>query len=652
MKKILKHKHDISVEGIDHDHNYDHNHDHDEHHVSKLLVILFILAVISYVVSFFFSNEVIKAILNIFAVIAAGYHIIPEGLVDTVKNSIKRKKFYPNIHLLMTLAAFGAIIIREYSEAALLIIIFAGAHFLEEYAENRSKKSITDLLNVTPQTARLINEDNTIRIINVSDIKINDRLKVLVGDQVPTDGVINQGKSEIDESVITGESIPVFKTNGDQVYGSSINITGDFEMTVTKDIQDTVIAKIIKLVGETKKNISKTAVVIKKIEPIYVTIILIGMPLFYLLGLFVFKWGYEDSFYRTMVYLIGSSPCALAATDIPATLSSISNLAKKGVLVKGGSYVSNIADIKVVAFDKTGTLTEGKPKVTDIYYTKDLDKNEINNYEQIIYDMESKSNHPLANAIINHFNDKKANDIEVENIIGVGLSYHEYLVGKPSNFKKVTTEIKNITEDFTKDGKTVIYFSKNNEVLIVIAILDLAKENAKNVISYLRRQGIKTVMITGDQRLTATSIADKIGIDEIFANVLPDQKQSIIEELQSKYGVTAMLGDGVNDALALKTADIGIAMKSGTDIAIDAADAVLMQNNLEKLVYAHKTSKRLRSVVIQNIIFAMGVVLFLLITNMFIHFELPLAVLIHEGSTVLVILSGLRLLVPTKVKNI
>src|SRR5699024_6018824 len=244
------------------------------------------------------------------------------------------------------------------------------------------------------------------------------------GDQIPTDGIVVAGSSAVDQSSITGESIPVEKQEGDELFGSTINGTGTLTMEVTKNSSDTVISKIIELVSQTQSNISKTAALIKRVEPVYVTVVLLLVPLFYLLGFFVFQWTAYESFYRTMVFLIATSPCALAATDIPATLSAISNLAKRGVLFKGGSYLSNLSELTAVAFDKTGTLTTEKPVVTDTFFSSIVTADEQQQYEQLIVSMESKSNHPLAQAILRHFDTITPIEFDVENVIGVGLVGH------------------------------------------------------------------------------------------------------------------------------------------------------------------------------------------------------------------------------------
>ncbi|MFD2308090.1 heavy metal translocating P-type ATPase [Enterococcus termitis] len=630
-------------------HNHDHGHSHSH---GKSPVILFFTGLALFLVAFFVKEgTILQNILFVGALLLSGYHIILEGIVETVHESREKRKFIPNVHILMTLAAFGATLIGNYEEAALLILIFAAAHFLEEYAEGRSKREITNLLKMNPTEARLIQADGRVKTVDVSQLSIGDKLQVLNGDQIPTDGRILSGTTSIDESSINGESIPKEKTVGDDVFGSTINGSGAFTMEVTKDSSDTVFAKIIQLVNQSQSNLSKTATKIQQLEPYYVTTVLILVPIFIAVGPFIFDWSWNESFYRGMVFLISASPCALAASAIPATLSGISNLAKRGVLFKGGSYLANLATIKSVAFDKTGTLTKGKPVVTDYYFLTDTNEQD---YIDIIVAMEKTANHPLANAILTKFTSKKNLELEVENKIGKGLvtEFQEeiYQIGKPEIFSNVNKQITDHNKQYAKEGKTVVYFAKDSKVIGLIAMMDVPNEHAKTVISYLKSQGIHTTMITGDAELTGQAVGRQIGIDEVVGNVLPENKAAIIKEQQNRYGSVAMLGDGVNDAPALVTADIGIAMGDGTDIAIDVADAVLMQNDLTKLSYAHATAKRLDRVVWQNIIFSMMIVVLLITLNILGKMDITVGVIAHEGSTLLVILNGLRLLIPTKSK--
>ncbi len=627
----------------------EHNRGHDH---GSMPIILYIVGVILFIIAEFFSAGITKNILFTISVVTAGYHVIGEGFADTYNRTKANKKFTPNIHLLMALAAIGAMLINNFQEGALLIIIFAGAHFLEEYAEGRSKREITNLLNLNPTEARLILDDGTTKTVAVNELNIGDRLQVNIGDQIATDGIVVEGKSSIDESSITGESIPKEISIGDTVFGSTINGNGSFIMEVTKDPSETVFAKILELVDQSQSNLSKTATKIKSLEPKYVTLVLILFPFYVLAGNYLLNWGWDLAFYRGMVFLTVTSPCALAASAVPATLSAISNLARHGVLFKGGSFASNLAGINAVAFDKTGTLTQGKPVVTDVVFKKDITEDQIVLYTDIIIAMEKQANHPLGNAILNHFNMTQEITFDVENIIGTGIvAHHEgvnYRIGKPSSFTHVEESLKILTDEHAEEGKTVVYFGTEDEVLVLISMMDIASNSAVDVIKYLNDQNIQTVMITGDAKKTAEAVARNIGITHVRSEVHPEDKVNIIAKLQKDYGMVAMLGDGINDAPALVNADIGIAMGDGTDIAIDVADAVLMQNDMKNFAYAHKVSKRLDKIVWQNIYFSMGVVVFLVILNSIGQMNLPLGVLFHEGSTIVVILNGLRLLKNTK----
>lgn len=642
-EKVHNHEHE-------HENGGGHNHSHGD---SKSAVILFFAGLTAFIVALFLTDSsLLQTILFISAMLLSGYHIMLEGIIDTIEATKRKRKFSPNVHILMTVAAIGATIIGNYEEGALLIIIFAAAHFMEEYAEGRSKREITNLLKMNPTEARLIEADGSVKVVDVSVLKIGDKLQVLNGDQIATDGVILSGVTSIDESSINGESIPREKTVGDEVFGSTINGNGTFTMEVTKDSSDTLFAKILQLVNQSQSNLSKTATKIQKIEPYYVTAVLIIVPIFILLGPSIFSWTWNESFYRGMVFLISASPCALAASAVPATLSGISNLAKRGVLFKGGSYLANLAGIKAVAFDKTGTLTKGKPSVTDFYFDEIDEATTEQNYIDLIVAMEKTANHPLANAILGKFEAKESIELEVENEIGKGLvaQYNGavYQIGKPTVFKNVSSKIENHNEQYSKDGKTVVYFAKDNQVIGLIAMMDVPNANAIEVISYLKSQNIHTTMITGDSEVTGQAVGRQLGIDEVIGNVLPENKAQVIKDQQARYGTVAMLGDGVNDAPALVTADIGVAMGDGTDIAIDVADAVLMQNDLTKFSYAHKVSKRLDRVVWQNIIFSMLIVAILVTLNVLGKMDITIGVIAHEGSTLIVILNGLRLLLLSK----
>ncbi len=655
MSMIVKKDHSCQDH---HDHDHEHHHQHTEaasscshhHHHGKQPVILYVVGLVLYFIALLSPlPESLSNLLMLSAMVVAGYQVIFEGIGETITESIRLKKFWPNVHILMTLAAIGAVFLGDYDEGTLLILIFSGAHFLEEYAEGRSKREITALLKMNPTKARLRQENGEYAMVEVETLKIGDQLKVLPGDQVPTDGVILEGSSTLNESSINGESMPQEKTVGAEVYGSTINGQGTFTMTVTKVASDTIFAKILTLVNQSQSRLSPTATKIKQIEPLYVKTVLAIVPLFILSGIVVFQWGWYPSFYRGMVLMISASPCALAASAIPASLSGISNLAKRGVLFKGGSYLANLADVQAVAFDKTGTLTQGNPAVTDVYF---IDETKASDWTKIIVSMENSANHPLAKAMLRHFDQVSPIALDVQNDIGKGLKTiyegKEYKIGKQDFFANIASELLVQTERLTKQGKNVVFFGENDHVVGYLAMMDLPQPTALSVIDYLNTQGIQTVMITGDATLTGQAVGDLLGISQVKGNVLPEQKSTIITELQQQYGKTVMLGDGINDAPALVQADIGFAMGDGTDVAIDVADAVIMKNDLTRFKYAHQVSKKLDRIVWQNMIFSMLIVALLVVFNFFGKIEIGLGVFVHEGSTLVVILNGLRLLLPIK----
>ena len=647
LRKVIKMdkiKKEQSHEGHSHE---EQNHDHQHNHGKAPVYLYFVGLVLSLIALVLNENyEGLQNSLFLIAIVTAGYHVIvAEGLKETIERTKKNQKFTPNSHILMGLAAIGASLIGEFWEGALLILIFSGAHFLEDYAEGKSKREITKLMEMNPTTARFIMPDGAIKVVDVEELKVGDQLQVLNGGQVPIDGIILSGTTTIDESAINGESMPKEKTKGDLVFGSTINGTSTFSMEVTKENKDTVFSKILQLVNQNQGNQTKAASIIQKFEPKYVTFVLLAIPLVMLVAPLLSDWTWSESIYKGLVLLVAASPCALAASTVSVTLSATSTLAKTGVLSKGSTYLSQLADIKAIAFDKTGTLTRGKPEVTDDYFNDSIDRTKI---VDIIVALEKKSNHPLANAILEKYDEKNKIDINVINQIGKGLTGEyqgkNYRIGKPTSFKAVSDEYSQLNTDWASMGKTVVYVAEDEQVIGLIGLMDIPSLEAKATIDYFKKLGIHTTLITGDSQMTGQAVGKALGIDEVIANVMPEDKSAIIDKQKAKYGITAMVGDGVNDAPALVKADIGIAMGDGTDVAVDVSDLVLMKNDLSKLVNAHKVSLKMKQIIWQNIIFSMLVVAFLVVVSLIGLADITISVIIHEGSTLVVILNGLRLL--------
>ncbi|MDE3297797.1 heavy metal translocating P-type ATPase [Lacticaseibacillus rhamnosus] len=605
----------------------------------------YLLGVAAFIGGLFITQPLARAGLLIAAAVAAGYHVIAEGVIETIQDSKKQHRFAPNIHILMALAAVGAIAIGSYEEAAMLILIFAGADFLEDYVENKSRKEITALLAMAPLEARRYGHDGEFEVVPVAALKIGDRLQILNGAQVPTDGVIIAGTASLDESAISGESIPREKQVGDEVFGGTLNGQSTFDMRVTKASDETVFAKIIQMVQTAQATPTKMASVIQRFEPLYVKVVLAALPLVFLAGPLLLHWSWMTSVYRTIVFLVAVSPCALAASAVPATLAGISNLARHGVLFKGGRYLANLTQLKAIAFDKTGTLTKGTPTVTDSEFAADVDQAAV---MAVVTAMEKQSNHPLANAIVTHY---PATDVVIDTVhneIGKGLTAdyqgHTYTVGKPQRFTHAPALFRQRAMALGQQGKTVIFVAVDQTVVGLIALMDEAKSSAKAAIAYLKHHDIQPVMITGDAKQTGEAVAADLGIKQVVTNVLPDQKVAVVKQLQETMRPIAMVGDGVNDAPALANAEVGIAMGSGTDVAIDVADVVLIKNDLSRLAFAHQVSTKMNRIVVENLVFSMAVVLLLVTLNVLQLTNIAWGVFLHEGSTLMVILNCLRLL--------
>ena len=588
------------------------------------------------------TGGIIYPYLFIIGMIIGGFHQTKDGIIDTIKDR------HLNVDLLMALAAVGACTIEYYFEGIMLTFIFSLSGSLEEFTTNKSKKEIESLMEIQPDNAFLLNENGQTSEVPVEDLKIGDTLLVPKGASVPIDGELLTIHATIDEAAITGESIPKEKKNNENLYAGTINIGNSLKMTVTKESKDTLFSKIIQLVDEAQNTPSKTASFLSNFENIYVKVVLFIVPLAILIPYFLIGWTWSESFYRGMVLLVVASPCALVASATPATLAAISHGAKNGVLFKGGIYLEALADLKAITFDKTGTITKGTPVVTDEIFMMKNQQDIIN----ALVAIETESTHPLANAITTKYIPLVSNKyaLEVNDITGSGMlgleNNNEWKVG---NVDFVTSlplseEIIQKTEQLQKEGKTVIYFSKNNQIIAFFGLLDIPKDEAIKTIKYFRDNNIQTTMLTGDHSQTANAVAKMIGIDAVIADCLPEDKTIFIKEQKEKFGINAMIGDGVNDAPALANASIGIAMGQGTDIAIDVADIVLMKDDLIKLAVSHQLSLKLKKIVKQNIVFSLSVITILIFSNFFKVINLPLGVIGHEGSTILVILNGLRML--------
>ncbi|MGP7818279.1 heavy metal translocating P-type ATPase [Niallia sp. 01092] len=581
----------------------------------------------------------------ILAFIIGGFAKAKEGIEETIEN----KEL--NVEMLMVFAAIGSAIIGYWTEGAILIFIFAVSGALETYTMNKSNKEISSLMSLQPEEAVKLLPDGSEVVVPVASLSITDKILIKPGERIPADGNILIGNSSIDESAITGESVPVTKSIHDEVFAGTVNINGSITVEITKNTNETLFQKIITLVQSAQSEKSPSQAFIEKFEGTYVKVVLAFVFVMMFLPHFLFDWSWNETFYRAMVLLVVASPCALVASIMPATLSAISNGARNGILFKGGVHLENLAHITAIAFDKTGTLTKGKPVVTEVLVKEGLLEKEI---LLTTASIESHSNHPLAKAIVQYakstYEEELLQPNSIQDTSGWGVTAvvqeEEWRIGKAEFVgKEAAEQFRNYAYNrLTEEGKTVVFVKKAEEIVALICLKDIVRDETKKAIDKLKQQNIYTVMLTGDSEKTANAISKESHVHEYIAECLPENKVTHIKELKDKYQNVAMVGDGINDAPALATATVGIAMGEGTDVALETADVVLMKNDLPRIAEAIKLSKKMNRIVKQNIIFSITVIILLISSNFLQMLDLPFGVIGHEGSTILVILNSLRLL--------
>ena len=579
------------------------------------------------------------------AIVIGGYTLFMKGL-----KNLSRLKF--DMNTLMTIAIIGAALIGEWGEGATVVILFAISEALERYSMDKARQSIESLMDIAPKEA-FIRRGNEEMLIKVEDIVVGDTMIVKPGQKLAMDGFVVKGTSTLNQAAITGESVPVTKTVDDEVFAGTLNEEGLLEVQVTKKVEDTTLSKIIHLVEEAQAERAPSQAFVDKFAKYYT-------PAIVLLALFIavipplFGGDWSEWIYQGLAVLVVGCPCALVVSTPVAVVTAIGNAAKNGVLIKGGIYLEETGHLKAIAFDKTGTLTKGVPAVTDIQ-TFGGEQNEL---LLITAAIEKGSQHPLASAIMRKAeeNGLKFNDVSVEefhSITGKGVkakvNNQMYYVGSPNFFEELHGSIPNdrkekITE-LQIQGKTVMVLGTETEILSFIAVADEMRESSKEVIGKLNSMGIETVMLTGDNARTAAAIGKRVGVSDIRADLLPEDKLNFIKELRRKYQSVAMVGDGVNDAPALAASTVGVAMGgAGTDTALETADIALMSDDLSKLPYTIKLSRRALMIIKQNITFSLAIKLLALLLVVPGWLTLWIAIFADMGATLIVTLNSLRLL--------
>ncbi len=601
---------------------------------------------------------------NILSYLCGGWFGVQKALGNLLEG-----KF--NVDLLMIASAVGAALIDQWREGATLLFLFSLSNTLQEFALERSRNAIRALLKLRPNQATVMRDGRETKV-PIGDLRLGDHVVIRPGESVPIDGRIVDGRSTLDQASITGESTPVEKGVGDSVFAGTINVGGTLDVTVDKLAADTALARIIQLVESAQGQKARTQRFLDEFESRYAVGVMVVSALLVFVPWLILRQPFQPTFYRAMIVLVVASPCALVISTPASILAAIASSARRGVLFKGGVHLENMAEVKVVAFDKTGTLSQGKLRLTDAYVSRDNCPPGFAQDDLIALAaaLESRSEHPIAKAVLAESKARGLALPEMTNFValpgrGVHAEADGFLVwiGGYRMFEEhgevIPPDIMAEKERLESDGKTVLILHRELERdgdegvhedeggwLGCVAVADTVRPGAKQTIACLKRLGIaRVVMLTGDNAKVAHSFAEQTGVDEFYADLLPEQKVELLKTLEKKYGPVAMVGDGVNDAPALATAMVGVAMgAAGTDVALETADVVLMGDALEHIPYALDLSRRARRVVWQNIAFSLSVIVVLLISAFGFSLPLPLGVVGHEGSTLIVVANGLRLL--------
>lgn len=566
------------------------------------------------------------------------------------------RRLRPDMNLLMTIAVIGAVAIGEWFEASTVGFLFALSLALEAWSVGRARRAVEALLDLAPPAVRLQKSEGGEESVSPDQVPVGSLFLVKPGERIPLDGRVASGSSNVNQAPITGESVPVLKNPGSQVFAGTVNGEGALEIESTKPAGDTTLAHIIKMVGEAQSRRAPSEQWVEKFARVYTPVILaLAIAIFFIPPLFL-GGAWQNWFYRALVLLVIACPCALVISTPVSIVAALAAAARNGVLVKGGLYIETPARLRAIAFDKTGTLTEGRPKVVEVFPLSGHDEAEL---LERIASLEARSEHPIARAILEYAQERgvgvrPAADFQI--VPGRGatgrfdgepywLGSHRYLEERGQE----TEEVHQKLEALSAAGRTVVVVGNERHVCGFITVADAVRTTAKRTVQELRNAGVShVVMLTGDNEATAQAIARETGVDEVQAELLPADKVAAVESLVSRYGSVAMVGDGVNDAPALARATLGIAMgAAGTDAAIETADVALMADDLTRLPWLVRHSRRTLAIIRQNIVFALSVKAIFVVLTFAGYASLWAAIAADMGASLLVIFNGLRLLQKT-----
>ena len=606
-----------------------------------------VLLVVSWILSQQYGeNHLIPTIGYATAIVIGGYTLFIQGFKNL-------SKFKFDMKTLMTIAIIGAAAIGQWGEGAMVVILFAISEALERYSVDKARQSIESLMDIAPKEAVIRRNNEEIKV-HVEDILVGDIMIVKPGQKLAMDGRVVKGISTLNQAAITGESVPVTKTLEDEVFAGTLNEEGLLEVEVTKKVEDTTIAKIIHLVEEAQAERAPSQAFVDRFAQYYTPLIVVLALLIAVVPPLLFSAAWSTWVYQGLAVLVVGCPCALVVSTPVAVVTAIGNAANNGVLIKGGIHLEEAGALKAIAFDKTGTLTKGVPAVTDIV-TYSGNENDLLTITAAI---EKGSQHPLASALMREAESKgldfdKLVVEDFQSITGKGVkakvNNEMYYVGSPKLFEEIHGVLENSQKrqinDIEAQGKTVMVLGNEEEILSLIAVADEIRETSKAVINQLNKIGIETVMLTGDNERTAREIGKQVGVSDVKASLLPEDKLNFIKELRGKHKKVGMVGDGVNDAPALAASTVGVAMGgAGTDTALETADIALMSEDLNQLPYTIKLSRKAVAIIKQNITCSLAIKLLALLLVIPGWLTLWIAIFADMGATLLVTLNSLRLL--------
>ncbi|GGF87055.1 MULTISPECIES: heavy metal translocating P-type ATPase [Cysteiniphilum] len=597
------------------------------------------------------AQPVSSIIFYVLALIVGGFFIYPKAWAAL-------KRIRPDINLLMTIAVIGAICLGQWLEAGMIVFLFSIASLLESWSVGKARKAIQSLLEIAPDTANVYcSHHKDIDVKKVEEVNIGATIVIKPGERIPLDGVVTEGESFINQAPITGESLPVEKKQGDPVFAGSLNEDGLLYVKVTKLATESTLSNIIRQVELAQANKAKSEMWVEQFAKYYTPLMMIFALLVAIIPPLLFAGSWYNWIYEALVILVIACPCALVISTPVSIVSGLSAAANHGILIKGGSFLELPAKLKAIAFDKTGTITQGKPVIQSIInISKEYSDNEL---LQLAAALEEGNNHPLAHAIFDKmaalklaktFNASNIQVIKGKAITGQ-INEHNYWIGSHKYLHEKTEITANLNAfhdqilALEKTGHSLLIFANSNHILGLFAVADSIKDNAKETLTKLNALGIKTALLTGDNKGAAQFIAQQAGLDEVYSELLPEDKVAKIKALQTQYQTVAMVGDGINDAPALATADLSLAMgDAGSDVAIETADIALMSDDLAKLPWLIKHAIRVKTIIQQNITFALGLKVVFMALALLELANIWMAIGADMGASLLVVFNSLRLL--------